>query len=114
MHYSCPLDDRARRECKRAPSHRDTEEGLFAEANKRGMTTVNPATPGAPSETSFDSLLKDSVETEAAKQGKKNKKHKKAATHEAAPRESTPQVKTTTPKSPKTDKPPKGMLHLLF
>lgn len=65
------------------------------------MTTVNPATPGPPSETSFDSLLERSVETEAAKQSKEQSKDPAL---EKVSSESTPLAKTPAPSSAKKGK----------
>lgn len=66
------------------------------------MTTVNPATPATPSETSYDSLLKKSVENEAAKQGSGSLPTLTAK--DAASDESTPQAKTPVARSSKKDK----------
>ncbi len=72
------------------------------------MTTVNPATPGKPSETSYDSLLKESVENEAAKQ--KQSSNKSLAGLNSS-RESNPKAAIPLPKLAKKDKPSTGKLH---
>lgn len=73
-----------------------------AEANKKGMTTVNPATPATPSETTFDSLLKESVENEAAKQS--NGSSQSLTAKERVSDEGTPQAKTPVARSSKKEK----------